>query len=310
MYIKNKEFEKSLSLVSDLINKDSLNYEYFLKKAEIFEYLEKYQECQIAFEKAQILSPKSAAVYNKMSFFHYKLNYFDNAIYECNVGLGLEKIDKDTKNYLLFTRAESLFMKKKYEEAIEDYKTILSNSPIESIESFCYLNAAKSFVKLNKNDDAIVYLENCLKKYPSLILAINNLAYRYSQKGLYSKSMELYEKALKLSLNLKLNEKGEVNFSEKLIGVEGSDKITVALILNNMGFIEYKLKKHEQALIKINKSLELFPENSFAHRNKALIYIDLNALDKACIEIEKSIELGFVNQFGDEILKLKKEHCK
>lgn len=68
-YISNKEYNKSLNLVTDLIKKDSLNYKSYLKKAEILEYLERFQECQTSFEKAQKLSPKSPVIYEKMSFF-------------------------------------------------------------------------------------------------------------------------------------------------------------------------------------------------------------------------------------------------
>lgn len=309
-YITSNDFDKSLNLVSDLIKKDSLNYKCFLKKAEILEYLERFQECQTSFEKALKLSPKSPEVYEKMSFFHLRLNYFDHAIKESNVGLALEQKDKEITISLLVVRAQSYYMKDQFEEAIIDFRKILSSNPSESIETMTFLNLANSLVRTKKNGEAIINLENCIKKYPNFLLGINNLAYRYSDKGEYSKSLELYEKGLKLALELKSNEDGKVNFSNKLIGEKGSDKISLGLIFNNMGFVKYKLKRYEQALTDINKSIELYSENSYAYRNKALVYIDLKLNDKACVEIEKSIELGFTNQYGNEVLELKNKYCK
>lgn len=309
-YIAGKEYVKSLNLVSDLIKKDSLNYKCFLKKAEVLEYLEKYQDCQKSFEKALKLSPKSPEVYEKMSFFHLRLNYYGHAINESNLGLALGQNDKETTISLLVVRSQSYYMKNQFEEAIIDFKKILSSNPTESIESMTYLNLASSLVKMKKNEEAIAYLETCIKKFPNFLLGINNLAYRYSEKGEYLKSLELYEKGLKLALALKSNEDGKVNFSKKLIGEKGSDKISLGLIYNNLGFVKYKLKRYEQALIDINKSIELYPENSYAYRNKALVYIDLKVIDKACVEIGKSIELGFSKQYGNEMQELKEKHCK
>lgn len=309
-FIASKEYVKSLNLVSDLIKKDSLNYKCFLKKAEVLEYLERFQECQKSFERALKLNPKSPEVYEKMSFFHLRLSYFDNAIKESNAGLALEQSDKEITISLMVVRSQSYYMKGQYEEAIIDFKKILSSNPIESVESMTYLNLASSLVRTKKNDEAISYLETCIKKFPNFLLGINNLAYRYSEKGEYLKSLELYEKGLKLALDLKPNEDGQVNFSKKLIGEKGSDKISLGLIYNNMGYVKYKLKRYEQALIDINKSIELYPENSYVYRNKALVYIDLKIIDKACNEIEKAIELGFTKQYGTEMQELKEKHCK
>lgn len=238
-----------------------------------------------------------------------RLNYLDLAIKESSFGLTLEQNEKDITVSLLVVRAQSHYLKNQLEEAIVDYKKILSYGPIESIESMTFLNLASSLVKIKKNDEAISYLERCLNKYPKFLLGINNLAFRYSEKGEYLKSLELYEKGLKLSLQLKPNEDGQVNFSKKLIGEKGSDKISIGLIYNNMGYVKYKLKRYEEALIDINKSIELYPENSYAYRNKALVYIDLKLNDRACKEMEKSIELGFTSQYGSEIQDLKEIHC-
>lgn len=309
-YIENKNFEQSLISIDQLIQKDSTEYEYYLKKAEILFNLNQYQKAQINFEKAYSLKPNAPLLYEKMSFFHLKLGYYDKAIKETTIGLGLNSLNNNTKNHLLFTRAESYYMTNKIDEAIEDYKIILSNSPIESIETLTFLNIAKSFVKIKKNEEAIYYLENCLKKYPNLILALNNLAFRYSLKEMYSKSMELYTKALNLSLNLPKNTNDELQITEKLIAEKGADKISIALILNNMGFVLHKLNKNEEGLKNVEKSIEIFPENSYAYRNKALILIQLKINNQACDAINKSIELGFVKQYGNEILQLQKDHCK
>ena len=81
------------------------------------------------------------------------------------------------------------------------------------------------------------------------------------------------------------------------------------ILLNNRGYAEYKLNKLSLALQDINRSLELYPENSFAYKNRALVYLAMKDREKACADLEKAEAAGFTQMYGDEVKKLRLEYC-
>ena len=60
----------------------------------------------------------------------------------------------------------------------------------------------------------------------------------------------------------------------------------------------------------INHSLILLPNNSYAYKNRALVYLNRKDNDKGCADLNKAIELGYTEQYGDEVIKLINENCK
>jgi tetratricopeptide (TPR) repeat protein len=89
-----------------------------------------------------------------------------------------------------------------------------------------------------------------------------------------------------------------------------SNKLNVAGAYNILGFVEYKQGDNSTALKYIEKSLSLMPENSYAYRNKALIFIDLHQKIKACEALNKAKTLKFLDSYGDEVDKLIGINCK
>lgn len=64
------------------------------------------------------------------------------------------------------------------------------------------------------------------------------------------------------------------------------------------------------ALADVNKSLKLYPDNSYAFRNRALIYIAQDKLDKACEDITTALDLQYTKNYGNDVLELQKKHCQ
>ena len=59
----------------------------------------------------------------------------------------------------------------------------------------------------------------------------------------------------------------------------------------------------------INRSLKLYPQNSYALRNRALVYLAMNNKIKACEDLHESLKQGFTLMYGDEVENLAKENC-
>ena len=51
----------------------------------------------------------------------------------------------------------------------------------------------------------------------------------------------------------------------------------------------------------INKSLDIDPSYSYAYKNKAKILIALNKKEEAIDNLEKSLELGYSEDYDDEV---------
>jgi tetratricopeptide (TPR) repeat protein len=71
----------------------------------------------------------------------------------------------------------------------------------------------------------------------------------------------------------------------------------------------YKLGRTKEALTDVNKSLKLDEANSYAYKNRALIYLEMKDTGKACEDLNKALELGFTEQYGNEVKELKIKHC-
>ena len=82
------------------------------------------------------------------------------------------------------------------------------------------------------------------------------------------------------------------------------------LLLNNRGFLYYKKKEYNRALKDINESISLYENNSYAYRNRALVYLALDLKKEACRDLEIATFYDFKVNYGPEVESLMKEHCQ
>jgi regulator of sirC expression with transglutaminase-like and TPR domain len=62
-----------------------------------------------------------------------------------------------------------------------------------------------------------------------------------------------------------------------------------------------KLNDLKGALKDVNKAIELNPYNSYAFRNRALIYLTMKEKEKACEDLHAAVRKGFTEEFGYEV---------
>jgi tetratricopeptide (TPR) repeat protein len=96
---------------------------------------------------------------------------------------------------------------------------------------------------------------------------------------------------------------------ESALKIDSMAGAPIAFGYNNLGYFYYKSGDHQKGIRSIERSLELKPFNSYAFRNLALIYTDLEEYDKACQHAERAIELGFERLYGDEIIGIREKAC-
>jgi len=170
------------------------------------------------------------------------------------------------------------------ESAIADFTMSLEDDVDNAIT---YYNMGLAYRRLNQLDSALVSYDRAIELNPSYSEAHLNKGFAYIHLEQYHDAIKEFNRAIELPMDA-----GGFSYT-----------------LNNLGYCHYKLTAYEDARFYINKSIEINALNPYAFRNLALLEIAEGNTTAACEAITTSIELGFVNEYGDEILELKREHC-
>lgn len=172
-----------------------------------------------------------------------------------------------------------------HRQALRDYQLAIK---IDTAHYLNFYNQALAYRGLNILDSAIISYNNSIRCNPGYGSAYLNKGFIYIKLDSFQLAIEQFQSSLMVLKSTK-----ERSFS-----------------LNNIGYCYYKLGEYELAQKIVSESLKINPTNSYAYRNKALIDIQLDDNVSACSAINSAIELGFVNEYGNEILELKEENCK
>ena len=150
-----------------------------------------------------------------------------------------------------------------------------------------HYNLGINYSRLNMPDSALAHYDLAIEYNPKDGESYLNKGFIYLKIDSIALAIPQFEKALTLVTGTK----------------------DISYIKNNLGFCYYKQGKLNSAMWWIKESLKMNPLNSFAHKNLALVHIANKDFRAACESIDKAIELGFIDQFGNEILDMKKKHC-
>jgi tetratricopeptide (TPR) repeat protein len=115
--------------------------------------------------------------------------------------------------------------------------------------------------------------------------AYGNIGFKYQEMGQYDKAIEYFNKVLEMSPDEPLG-------------------------YSNRSYCRLKTGDIKGAKSDIEKSLKLYPGNSYAYRIRALIYLEEGKTDKACEDFRTALNKGFTEMYGDEVLQLLKKHCQ
>ncbi len=166
----------------------------------------------------------------------------------------------------------------------------------------------KIIEKQPNNDNALFMRGNSVKKLGDKKGALRdyNLAIRFNHevpeffttRGFLLTEMGDYDTAID-------------DFSKVIaLAPKDNQENRLAIAFNNRGHVRYKQGQYGKALGDINYSLQLFEDNAYAYRNRALVNIGQKIMQSACDDIEKGLALGYTKKYGDELESLKKQHCK
>jgi tetratricopeptide (TPR) repeat protein len=149
-----------------------------------------------------------------------------------------------------------------------------------------------------------------------------NMGIEEANQGNYDEALEDFNKAIELKpeytqayINRAYYAKENLGdykgaIEDYIIAINMSTDDNDAHAFSNMAYAKMKIKNYKGALDDIKFSLTLDSINPYAYRNKALIFLALNNKHVACADLQKAIELGYTEKYGNDVQELIDENCK
>lgn len=306
------KYLEAIQLYSKAIEYDKKYYEAYFKRGVILARSSQHNKAEADFKIA--LKGKYRP---SDCMFHLGQNYFNKKEYE-ESKIWLEKcINLDPGSvYAFIIRGKISLLENDVPYAIRCAESALKNDSTNP-EIHCYLGrwlfigkdtlrAEPHFLKaveLEPNNDEFQYFIGYLYGRTSR----EELAILHFKKAM---AINPYHKNAAASMGYYLSYLGRHEEA-----VEELSKFILKMpkepfLRNNYGYALYKTGKVEEGMDQIYRSQKLDPTNSWVNRNLAEIFLEQGDTAKACAEIEKGIELGFKELYGDELERMKAEHCK
>jgi tetratricopeptide (TPR) repeat protein len=277
---KKGDYESALKFIDQAILLDSTNGDLYNKKGYFLGKLKRDAEAINTYTKGIYFQPRFADLYwNRGTIF---MNYLftDDAIHDFNMAIEYE--DNDTLVNALYTyRGLAKEDKHDYEGS---YNDLLRTYKVDSTKVQFLGNLADVCVHLSKIDEALKYLQIAYAALPNDPVTISNFGFFYQTQGDYIKSIEYFDKCLKI------NPEDGIAFS-------------------NRSYSLLKLGKLEKAMEDINMALGIYPENSYAYRTRGLIWLELKKYASACEDFNTAISKNYTKKYGPDVEELIQKNC-
>jgi len=284
--IEQKKYDDAKQIFNKLIATDSNNAVYYDARGFVWMLQNKYPEAMSDFSRALALEPNNPEYYYHRSQALYHSENPNEAISDCNDALKHMHADDSLKWQVIMNRGSSEEMKRDFPSAYADFKLLLEH---DSTDYGALSNMGIVLAEMGRDNEALVYLEKVVHFYPKFSIGYSNLAFWHQLHGNFEKSIEI--------------------INEGMTHLDPEDFGGRAVMYNNRSYDKLKLKKLPEAMEDVNKSLKLYPQNSYALRNRALVYIAMMEKDKACEDLRESLRQGFTLMYGNEVRELMKANC-
>ncbi len=285
-YFNNQDYNSTIQYIDSLMPsfpKDDMLYQ--LKGRSLFN-LGKDKEALDCINKSIEINPYNSKNYGyRATMLIQKANYDVNSVLE-----DLNKALKADPNCvdLLMIKAKVYKNNGYMKKALDEAEKILK---IDSTDYFALVLKGNIYRLLGKNKESLLNFSLAIEYNPEDPLA-------YEQRGF-----------LFMNDNKNLAALNDFKKVVKLNSLTNQSNIIQALGYNNRGFAFYLNDSIDKALNDINYAIKLFPDNSYAYKNRALVYIKIGEKSKACKDLQKAINKGFTEKYGNEVLSLIETYC-
>jgi tetratricopeptide (TPR) repeat protein len=156
---------------------------------------------------------------------------------------------------------------------------------IDSVDLGALNNLALLYSDLGDTVNAFAHLKKLMRVYPEDDLGWINMGFFLGTIGKHEQALGYYDEA------------------EKRGRRDGR-------FYNNRGYSRLGVGDVKGARQDVERSIKLYPGNSYAYRNLALIEIKENKIGAACDALEKALQLGYTKIYGDEVIELRRKNCR
>ena len=286
MYFNDNQFEKTLIIVNEILLDNPQDYFAYSVQGRAFFALGKPIDGIESMSKAIYLNPEYYQAFAYRSTMYKSIGEPQKALDDVEIALKNDATNID----LIKIQASILYSLGENERAIEVFNELLKLEPKDA-ESLVYRAILQK--RLRNYDATLTDLEKAIAINPNYDFAYEARAdfYTYSLAENFEQAIKDYDKVIN-------NFKDDVPSQNK------------AYVFNNRGFAKYQANDFDGAIEDINTSIQLFPKNAYAYKNRALVHLSSDNVASMCADLAKAKALNFEDKYGQEVNNLIQENCK
>lgn len=279
------DYRYAANILDRALEIDSLDFMLWLRRADIEEKIDGSQDAIYFISRAGLLDSMRAEPYNRASIYYSARGNIEAGVALINKALSLTTIDSVRVGYLV-NRGAVYIQGNDLDNAIKDFQAALKLDPTDYAARN---NLAATLGRVGRDYEAIEQFKK-LKAvtqdtaFELLGIAVN-LGLCYSDIDSFEQSLHYFDLAL------------SINPDE-------------ALAYSNRSSTLRKLGRLDEALESINKSIALYPANSYAYMYLAEIYFDQGLVKEGCRTLDYADSIGFKQQYGEKTEELRVKHCQ
>jgi len=279
------DYSYAANILDRALEIDSLDLYLWLERASVEESIKNSNDAIYFISRAIELDSTAAEPYSRASIFYSARGNIEAGIGLMNKALNLTTVDSQRISYLV-NRGAVYIQGNDLDNAIIDFKAALA---IDSTGYSARNNLAASLGRVGRDREAIEQfkkLEAVVQDSSFELLGIAvNLGLCYSDIDSFEQSLHYFDLALSINPN-------------------------EALAFSNRASTLRKLGRLDEALMSINKSIALYPTNSYAYMYLAEIYFDQGLKKEGCRTLDYADSIGFKQQYGEKTEDLRVKHCQ
>ena len=284
---------EAAGIYEHLIRRNPKNYDALHLLGTIRASFGKYSEAKTLLERS-LASEKNKIAYVE----NYATILFLSHDYERAVQICKETINKNGRTETLqYVLAISLYKQRRFNEAINEFSSLLSAYPRHLAGNN---EKASALAELGRYDEALSYIENALKINPNYAEALLNKGNVLGKLKRFDDSMLAFKQALKLNPNMPDLQLGIGNIFRELKRYDEAFaaydkalalKADLAEAWLGRGNVFTDLKRHDEALVAYDKALALKPDLAEAWVGRGNVFTHLKRYDEAFAAYDKALAL-------------------
>jgi len=235
--------------------------------------------------------PKSYSMRCILAYTYRCVNNYDQAYKYLDEAINLKPKNQIAQHIY----GEIYFRQESYGQSIERLRHLDRNfTSLNLMVGFCHLFCTNYDIALYYFD---IVLQNDPKNYPCL----KNCAYIHEKKGNYLNALEILDKLLSIYQgdSLILCYYGEIlvnlgRYNEAILYFTKSNVIDPENVYNlsKRAITYYILKKHDDALLDLNKVLQLNPLYHLAYYYRGLVFYTINDFSNSILDFKNCVQLN------------------